>query len=53
MFKKKKKSKKCDVILLQIKMKQFYFMLYTLSNPTKCNYRYLSTYKSLCIKEKG
>lgn len=40
-------------MLLQIKTKQFHFMLYMLSNPTKHNYRRLSTYKSLSTMEKG
>lgn len=40
-------------MLLQIKTKQFHFMLYMLSSPTKYNYRLLSTYKSFCTMEKA
>lgn len=40
-------------MLLQIKTKQFHFMLYMFSSPTKYNYRLLSTYKSLCTMEKA
>lgn len=40
-------------MLLQIKTKQFHFMLYMHSSPTKYNYRLLSTYKSLCTTEKA